>query len=90
MLFLLFVAGVFEALYNAINQMLSGETDREPGDYGIGWKFCKPATPRRRAKAEITLGRRARFSMTASALTEGLPHRWPARPRVTLASPMAR
>ena len=36
MLLLLFVIGMFESLsYNAIAEMLSGETDREPGDYGF-------------------------------------------------------
>ena len=83
MLFLLFVVGVFEALsYNAINQMLSGETDREPGDYGIGWKFCKPGdtkTQERYRLAEITHCRAAMLGfsgmVTASALTEGpLPY----------------
>jgi len=79
MLFLLFVVGIFEALsYNAIAQMLSGETDREPGDYGIGWKFCKPgdtATQERYREAEITHCRAAMLGfsgmVTASALTEG-------------------
>eukprot|EP00308_Calcidiscus_leptoporus_P017474 CAMPEP_0119375402 /NCGR_PEP_ID=MMETSP1334-20130426/35586_1 /TAXON_ID=127549 /ORGANISM="Calcidiscus leptoporus, Strain RCC1130" /LENGTH=197 /DNA_ID=CAMNT_0007393703 /DNA_START=11 /DNA_END=604 /DNA_ORIENTATION=+ len=41
MLLLLFTVAIFEALsYNAISEMMSGETDREPGDYyldAFGW-----------------------------------------------------
>ena len=36
MLLLLGVVGVFEALsYSAIAEMMTGETDREPGDYNL-------------------------------------------------------
>jgi len=43
MLFLLFVVGILESLnYTAIYEMLSGETDREPGDFGLdGFNFLK-------------------------------------------------
>ena len=83
MLFLLLVVGAFEALsYVAIAQMLSGETDREPGDYGIGWKFCKPGdtkTQMRYREAEIVHCRAAMLGfsgmVTGAALTEGpLPY----------------
>jgi len=77
MLFLLFVIGAFEALsYNAIAEMMSGETDRQPGDYGIGWKFCKEGDTKTQAKyrlAEITHCRAAMMGfsglVTHSALT---------------------
>lgn len=83
MLFLLFVVGIFEALsYNAIAEMMSGETDREPGDYGIGWKFCKPgdtATQEKYKLAEITHCRAAMLGfsgmVTGSALNDmGFPY----------------
>jgi len=47
MLFLLCVVGAFESLgYTAIYQMLSGETDREPGDFGLdGFNFLKGKSP---------------------------------------------
>jgi len=47
MLFLLFVVGVFESLgYTAIYEMLSGESDREPGDFGLdGFNFLKGKSP---------------------------------------------
>ena len=61
MLLLLFVLAIPESLsYNAIAQMMSGETDRKPGDYGIGWRFCKKddtATQDKYRLAEITHGR---------------------------------
>ena len=42
MLFLLFVLAIPESLsYTAISEMMSGASDRKPGDYGIGWRFCK-------------------------------------------------
>ena len=42
MLLLLFAIAIPEALsYNAISEMMSGQSDRKPGDYGIGWRFCK-------------------------------------------------
>jgi len=79
MLLLLFVVGAFEALsYSAIAEMMSGETDREPGDYGIGWKFCQPGDTATQAKyrlAEITHCRAAMIGfsgmVTQAALTEG-------------------
>jgi len=79
MLFLLFVVGIFEALsYNAIAEMMSGETDREAGDYGIPWRFCKEgdtATQEKYRLQEVTHGRAAMLGfsgmVTASALTEG-------------------
>ena len=62
--------------YNAIAEMMSGETDREPGDYGIGWQYCKEgdtATQEKYRLAEITHGRAAMMAfsgvVTASALT---------------------
>ncbi|KAL1511200.1 hypothetical protein AB1Y20_006015 [Prymnesium parvum] len=47
MVFLLFVVGILESLgYTAINQMLSGETEREPGDYGLdGFNYLKDKSP---------------------------------------------
>jgi len=56
MLFLLFVVGAFEALsYSAIHEMMSGETDREPGDYGLGqWMLEKEKKPGEMALKEIT------------------------------------
>lgn len=79
MLLLLFVVAIFEALsYSAITEMLSGETDREPGDYGIGWQYCKPgdtATQEKYKLAEITHCRAAMMGfsglVTQAALTEG-------------------
>ncbi|KAL3928478.1 MAG: hypothetical protein SGPRY_002372 [Prymnesium sp.] len=43
MVFLLFVVGLLESLsYAAINEMLSGETEREPGDFGLdGFNYLK-------------------------------------------------
>lgn len=42
MLLLLGVVGIFEAVsYNAISEMMSGETDRKAGDYGLGAGFKK-------------------------------------------------
>ena len=78
MLFLLFVIGIFEALsYNAIAEMMSGETDRKPGDYGIPFRFCKPgdtATQEKYTLQEVVHGRAAMLGfsgmVTASALTE--------------------
>ena len=83
MLFLLFVIAIFESLsYNAIAEMMSGETDREPGDYGIPWKFCKEgdtATQEKYKLAEITHCRAAMMAfsglVTQSALLEkGFPY----------------
>jgi len=78
MLFLLFVIGAFEALsYNAIAEMMSGETDRAAGDYGIPFRFCRDgdtATQEKYKLQEITHGRAAMLGfsgmVTASALTE--------------------
>jgi len=84
MLFLLFVIAIFESVsYTAINEMLSGSSDREPGDYGIGWKFCKPgdtATQEKYKLAEITHCRAAMLGfsgmVTGSALNDmGFPYR---------------
>merc|ERR1719183_2210530 len=43
MLALLFAVGILESIsYTAIYEMLSGETDREPGDFGLdGFNFLK-------------------------------------------------
>jgi len=79
MLLLLFVLAIPEALsYNAIAQMMSGETDRQPGDYGIPYRFCKAGdvkTQERYKLAEITHGRAAMMGfsgmVTQAALTEG-------------------
>jgi len=76
MLFLLFVVGIFEALsYNAIAEMLSGQTDRQPGDYGIPYRYCRPgdtATQEKYRLQEIVHGRAAMLGfsgmVTASAL----------------------
>ena len=70
MLFLLFVVGVFEALsYNAIAEMMSGETDRKPGD---------TATQAKYALAEITHCRAAMLGfsgmVTAAALGKPFPY----------------
>merc|ERR1719443_1800210 len=63
MLMLLFVIAAIESVsYSAIAEMMSGQSDRKPGDYGIDWKFCKPgdtATQKRYAEAEIVHGRAA-------------------------------
>jgi hypothetical protein len=81
MLFLLFVIGAFEALsYNAIAEMLSGETDRKPGDYGIPPRFCKEGDTATYAKyelAEITHCRAAMLGfagvVTQAAKFDSLP-----------------
>ena len=78
MLLLLFIIAIPEALsYNAISEMMSGQSDRKPGDYGISYKFCKPGDTKMQEKfqlAEITHGRAAMMGfsgmVTASALTE--------------------
>jgi len=78
MLLLLFVIAIPEALsYVAISEMMSGETDREPGDYGIGWKLCKAddtATQQRYKEAEVAHCRAAMLAfsgvVTQSALNE--------------------
>jgi len=78
MLLLLFVIAIPEALsYVAISEMMSGETDRKPGDYGIGWKFCKQGDTKTQEKyklAEVVHGRAAMLAfsgvVTASALKE--------------------
>lgn len=42
MLMLLFAVAIVESLsYSAIYEMMSGETDRQPGDYGLGSYFKK-------------------------------------------------
>jgi len=78
MLLLLFIIAIPEALsYNAISEMMSGQSDRKPGDYGIPYKFCKPgdtATQEKYKLAEITHCRAAMLGfsgmVTASAATE--------------------
>jgi hypothetical protein len=58
MLLLLFALAIPESLsYVAIAEMMSGQSDRRPGDYGIGWRFCKPGdkiTQEKYKLAEIT------------------------------------
>ena len=45
MLLLLIAIAIPEGLaYTAIAEMMSGESDRKPGDYGIGWRFCAVRT----------------------------------------------
>mmetsp|Transcript_53427 Transcript_53427/g.88710 ORF Transcript_53427/g.88710 Transcript_53427/m.88710 type:complete len:205 (+) Transcript_53427:34-648(+) len=77
MLALLFTVGIFEALaYNAISEMMSGETDRAPGDYGfdpLGYSAGKDeATKADYALKEITHCRAAMIGfagiVTQSAL----------------------
>lgn len=76
MLLLLGVIGVFESLsYVAISEMLSGETDRAPGDYGFDpLNFSKGGgkEAERYAQAEIMHCRAAMMGfsgiVTASAL----------------------
>merc|ERR1719231_1718514 len=78
MLLLLFAIAIPESLsYNAIAEMMSGESDRKPGDYGIGWRFCKPDDTKTQEKyklAEITHCRVAMLGfagmVTQSALKE--------------------
>jgi len=78
MLLLLGVIGVFESLsYVAISEMLSGETDRQPGDYGfdpLNYKGQKDYS-----EVEITHCRAAMLAfsgmITQSALFEtGFPY----------------
>lgn len=77
MLMLLFTVAIFESLsYTAIAEMMSGASDRKPGDYGIGWKFCKPGdteTQERYALAEITHGRAAMMGF-AGMVTQSALH----------------
>ena len=58
MLLLLIFLAIPEGLsYTAISEMMSGQSDRKPGDYGIGWRFCKPDDLKTQEKyklAEIT------------------------------------
>ena len=88
MLLLLFAIAIPEALsYNAIGEMMSGQSDRKPGDYGISWKFVGPtdtATQEKYKIAEITHCRAAMLGfagmVTASAklglegASPGLPY----------------
>ena len=77
MLLLLFVIAMVEApSYTAIAEMMSGQSDRKPGDLGIPYKFCKPgdeATMKKYQLAEITHCRAAMMGfsgmVTASAAT---------------------
>ena len=77
MLMLLFTVAIFESLsYTAIAEMMSGASDRKPGDYGIGWKFCKPGdteTQERYSLAEITHGRAAMMGF-AGMVTQSALH----------------
>lgn len=77
MLLLLFIIAMVEApSYTAIHEMMSGQSDRKPGDLGIPYKFCKPgdeATMKKYQLAEITHCRAAMMGfsgmVTASAAT---------------------
>merc|ERR1712072_1168026 len=58
MLLLLFVLAIPESLsYSAIHEMMSGESDRKPGDYGIGWRFCKPGDTKTQEKYKLARSR---------------------------------
>lgn len=77
MLLLLFIIALIEApSYTATHEMMSGQSDRKPGDFGIPWKFCSPtdtATQEKFKLAEITHCRAAMMGfsgmVTASAAT---------------------
>jgi hypothetical protein len=75
MLLLLGVVGVFEALsYSAIAEMMTGETDRQPGDYGLDpFKWAAGDKLQRMQLAEINHARLAMMAfsgvVTQSALT---------------------
>ena len=87
MLLLLFILAIPESLsYVAISQMMSGETDRKAGDYGIGWRFCGPddtALQEKYKLAEITHCRAAMLAFagvvtqSAKLQAEGLPTGFP-------------
>ena len=87
MLLLLFAIAIPEALsYNAIGEMMSGQSDRKPGDYGIGWRFCGPddtALQEKYKLAEITHCRAAMLAFagvvtqSAKLQAEGLPTGFP-------------
>jgi len=87
MLLLLFAIAIPEALsYNAIGEMMSGQSDRKPGDYGIGWRYCKPDDLKTQEKyklAEIThcraamLGFAGVVTQSAKLGGEGLPTGFP-------------
>jgi hypothetical protein len=63
MLVLLFAVAIPESLsYTAIAETMSGESDRKPGDYGIGWKFCKVRA--------VAVGARAAPHVAAAATVE--------------------
>ena len=62
--------------YSAIAEMMSGQSDRKPGDYGIDWKFCKPgdtATQKRYAEAEIVHGRTAMLAFAGMVTQSAIP-----------------
>jgi len=87
MLLLLFVIAIPESLsYVAISETMSGESDRKPGDYGIGWRWCKDDDLKTQEKykvAEITHARAAMLgfagvvTQSAKLAAEGLPTGFP-------------
>ena len=87
MLLLLIAIAIPEGLaYTAIAEMMSGESDRKPGDYGIGWRYCKPDDLKTQEKyklAEIThcraamLGFAGVVTQSAKLGGEGLPTGFP-------------
>jgi len=81
MLFLLGLVGCFEAVsYPAIADMMSGETDREPGDFSLDpFNWAKGDKLRMRQEQELEHGRLAMLAfsgvVTQSALFEvGFPY----------------
>ena len=87
MLMLLFAVAIPESLsYTAISEMMSGQSDRKPGDYGIGWRFCKADDTKTQEKyklAEIThcraamLGFAGMVTQSAKLAMEGQPSGFP-------------
>ena len=62
--------------YTAIAEMMSGASDRKPGDYGIGWKFCKPGdtkTQERYSLAEVVHGRAAMLGLAGMVTQSAIP-----------------
>ena len=76
MLLLLFVLAIFESLsYVAISEMMSGETDRKPGDYGLDpLNFSKGGGEKaeRLALAEVVHGRAAMLGFSGIVTAAGL------------------
>uniref|UniRef100_A0A7S0PVT2 Uncharacterized protein n=1 Tax=Coccolithus braarudii TaxID=221442 RepID=A0A7S0PVT2_9EUKA len=76
MLLLLFTVAIFESLsYNAIAEMMSGETDREPGDYCLDpYNWAAGNKRKRMQESEIVHCRLAMMAfsgmVTQSALKE--------------------